>query len=192
MGGTMKRLFWMIIFGAMTGMLGTTAFSAQVYNYFSPGCALSGNATSQTINLASGACVTGVLPASNLVVTSTANYTISLTGSTCTSTPAAVAVKFVRIGTLVTVYIPPVTCSASGSGVTGFVLTGTPPSSVTPATSQVLTAIITTASGAGTPFTGVLTIDPSTTSFTFSGYGSTSVSGITIGTNATTFSYETN
>ena len=39
---------------------------AQVYNYFSPGCALSGNATSQTVNLASGVCITGNLPVTNL------------------------------------------------------------------------------------------------------------------------------
>lgn len=38
----------------------------QVYNYFSPGCALNGNATSQSVNLSTGACITGNLPVTNL------------------------------------------------------------------------------------------------------------------------------
>jgi len=39
---------------------------AQVYPYFSPGCALSGTGTQQTVNLGTGACVLGNLPPSNL------------------------------------------------------------------------------------------------------------------------------
>jgi hypothetical protein len=55
----MKRL---IAFACLWLVTGGAAHS-QVYNYFSAGCALSGNATSQTVNLASGACVIGTLAA---------------------------------------------------------------------------------------------------------------------------------
>jgi hypothetical protein len=43
-----------------------SAASAQVSNYFAPGCALSGSATSQILNLGTGSCVIGNLPPSNL------------------------------------------------------------------------------------------------------------------------------
>ena len=54
----MKRLAILLLLPA--------AADAQQYNYFSPGCALSGTASSQIVNLATGSCIIGNLPVSNL------------------------------------------------------------------------------------------------------------------------------
>lgn len=54
----------LIIGAAALILMAAPAPAGTVYNYFSPGCALSGNATAQTVALDSGACVTG-----NLAVT---------------------------------------------------------------------------------------------------------------------------
>ena len=58
----MKYLRWLLL-GATFAAAGARA---QPYNYFAPGCALSGTATSQTVNLGTGACIAGTLASSNL------------------------------------------------------------------------------------------------------------------------------
>jgi hypothetical protein len=51
--------------GVFIGLALAIAIPALAYNYFVPGGALTGNATSQTVNLSSGAFITGDLPATN-------------------------------------------------------------------------------------------------------------------------------
>jgi hypothetical protein len=84
MGGSMSRMMkWILIV-----MLGVPAITeAQTYNYFSPGCALSGNATSQVVNLATGACIIGNLPVTNLNGGTGASATTYWSGNGTWSTP---------------------------------------------------------------------------------------------------------
>src|SRR6266481_1407825 len=59
------KIFKHPIFWFFVGLV-SIAQSAVVYNYFSPGGALSGNATSQNVNVGAGSpFITGVLPAAN-------------------------------------------------------------------------------------------------------------------------------
>ncbi len=58
----MKYLRWLTLAAIFTA----TGVHAQVYNYFAPGCALSGTATSQTVNLGTGACIAGTIDAARL------------------------------------------------------------------------------------------------------------------------------
>lgn len=83
----MKYLKWVII-----GALVWGGASAQVYNYFAPGCALSGTATSQTVNLGSGACIAGNLPVANLASGAGANAGSYWSGNGTWSVPPGNAV----------------------------------------------------------------------------------------------------
>lgn len=62
----MKQFLAALIFPVIAGLLFTCSAHAQTYNYFSPGCALTGTATQQTVNLATGACINGNLAVSHL------------------------------------------------------------------------------------------------------------------------------
>jgi hypothetical protein len=64
----MKNVTWIARFVWIAACGGLFLYSnayAQATNFFSPGCALSGTATSQTVNLATGVCIQGVLPGAN-------------------------------------------------------------------------------------------------------------------------------
>lgn len=70
---------------ALLALVGVT--HAQTYNYFSPGCALSGTATQQTVNLSTGACVTGNLATTHLAGGSGASSTTFWRGDGIWATP---------------------------------------------------------------------------------------------------------
>ena len=55
----MKNIKWLLL------LLCSIAHAQAVYNYFAPGGALSGNATSQTVNLSATGFVNGILPITN-------------------------------------------------------------------------------------------------------------------------------
>lgn len=63
---------------------------AQIYNYFSPGCALSGTALSQTVNLNTGACISGNLAIANLNGGTGASAATYFRGDNSWATPSGV------------------------------------------------------------------------------------------------------
>lgn len=63
---TLRQIGAGLVFPAIALALFAASAHAQTYNYFSPGCALSGTATQQTVNLATGACINGNLSVSHL------------------------------------------------------------------------------------------------------------------------------
>lgn len=117
---------------------------AAVYNYFSPGCALTGTATSQTVNLATGACISGNLPVSNLNNGTSASgttfwrgdgiwatpaggisggtFTCTFTGMTATITGTC---EYVIAGNMATVMLPNLQGTSNSAG---FTVTGGPAS----------------------------------------------------------------
>jgi len=102
----MKHLKWLLLVGTLMA----SGARAQVYNYFSPGCALSGNATQQTVNLGTGSgCVAGTLPASNLPT----NTRIRSFGTTFGDTTASALTS----GSVVYFTIP-YTCTLSAWNIT--------------------------------------------------------------------------
>ena len=88
----------------LAALLLAQAASAQVYNYFAPGGALSGTATVQSINLAASGYLTGQLPISFLATGSwpgnAATATLATTASALASTPSLCSLPNVALGIL--------------------------------------------------------------------------------------------
>jgi hypothetical protein len=101
----MRHLQWLLL----AAIFASTGASAQVYNYFSPGCALSGNATSQTVNLGTGVCIAGTLPASNLPTNTRIRSFGTTFGDTTASALTAGSVVYFTI---------PYTCTISAWNIT--------------------------------------------------------------------------
>jgi len=79
-----KPGFWLGLLLAVTaGVL-----AQPIYNSFSPGGALSGTNTAQTVNLSSGSFITGNLPLSNLATIPAAGILANTTAATATPTAA--------------------------------------------------------------------------------------------------------
>ena len=64
--GTSVKIDKTIVLASMILAMSVIPALAQVYNYFSPGGALFGSATVQSVNLGSGSYITGNLPVTNL------------------------------------------------------------------------------------------------------------------------------
>jgi hypothetical protein len=65
----------------------TASAQAPVYNYFSPGCALSGTASQQTVNLNTGGCIVGNLSVTNLNGGTAASASTYFSGAGTWTTP---------------------------------------------------------------------------------------------------------
>ena len=81
----MKKLGVFLL--GVAGLIAASMGAQNVYNYFSPGGALSGTATSQTVNLGAGAYITGSLPVTNLNNGTNASATTYWAGNGLWTTP---------------------------------------------------------------------------------------------------------
>lgn len=118
---------------------------AQVYNYFGPGCALSGTATQQTVNLNTGACIAGNLPPTNLNSGTSANSTTFWRGDGIWATPPGTGGGTVNSVSLTT---------PSFFTVTGSPITNTGTLAITATTGQIQNGFLAAPSGS----TGALSV----------------------------------